>query len=199
MGAMNAVNPMSFPVSAAMPQRNSILSNPVAPTTTIQRRRSSILLGNERDIPVASSQNLGALNAVGQSPSFISPQQLYMTQLQAQIAQQQQAQLQHTVQQQQAMLLQMAMNQTSQAVGTKAVPQMMGMNATPTAAVTTQVKRARSSFALIEHHEAPFHSDDVADDEKADDVRHFKGFMGSLGWVQTPELWRGGIYCVDML
>ena len=79
----------------------------------------------------------------------------------------------------------------------------MGMAVTPTTmsphgstSPHSAIKRARSSFAVTELHETPYHGDHVADDEKADDVRHFKVSMGSLCWVQTPELWRGGMLSI---
>merc|ERR1719242_1205200 len=173
---MASVNPMTA-VPVTMSQRNSIVST--TSNATIQRRRGSILLGDEREVPMQTSTVNGAAMPQLTSPAFISPQQLYMTQLQAQIAQQQQAQ----IQQQQAMLLQMAMNQTPQVLSPQppATPVMtMGMTtATPTMIPTqghTQshhgtrpTTKARSSFAVIDEHS--HFGNQVADDEKADDLR----------------------------
>merc|ERR1719242_1871528 len=90
------------------------------------------------------------------------------------------------------MLLQMAMAQTPQGVGHGTQAPATPASVSPNGSVSSAVKRARSSFAVTELQETPYHGDHVADDEKADDVRNFKGSMGSLCWVQTPELWRGG-------
>ena len=187
-GASIVVNPML--------QRHSVVaaaSGPSGPSgTTIARRRGSILLGDEQQVPVTAPSTAavhgqmmsplpGTLNVVGQGPGFISPQQLYMTQLQAQIAQQQQAQLQ----QQQAMLIQMAMqNQTAQSMSTPLAPSMAAQPA---------AKRARSSFAIHDQpHHGHSHHHHAADDEKAGPGPGSLSKGGDFEWVQTPELWRGG-------
>jgi len=135
------------------------------------------------------------LPVMGQGAGFISPQQLYMTQLQAQIAQQQ-------VQQQNALLIQMAMqnqNQTAHSVSgqNQSVPVASGPSQQ---AKPATVKRARSSFVIgtpqsVGPVTSPLTVHDHVDDEKtADELRHHKAprGAGTFEWVQTPELWRGG-------
>jgi len=176
---MNGVNPMAVPVQM---QRGSIVS---ASGTTLPRRRGSILLGDEREVPQHVNNSLmspipSSLPVMGQGAGFISPQQLYMTQLQAQIAQQQ-------VQQQNAFLLQMAMQSQSQNQNQNQTQSV------PTGSTTSQqtkpatVKRARSSFVISTGSPQGVGSED--DEKTADDLRLHKS---SFEWVQTPELWRGG-------